>query len=156
MKGRKLTRQEVMKLENGIKVWLDKMSGLDELYNKVSKVYEVRDDEFYNREDETEGGCGIYLDGWAVGDGLIEVYEWLEDGQVVTNKEETIRTYKGSEILAMIEDGTLKDEDIVLDRDGDVWKVEDMKSNDMDYSVAAHVFLNYAPFTVVENKREEV
>lgn len=76
MKGKLLSIEEVKKLKNGIKVWLEKGKDLDYSYDRESKVYEIKGEQFYC---ENESGVNIWTDGLAVSDENIKVYEWKED-----------------------------------------------------------------------------
>lgn len=146
MKGKLLSINETKELKDGTRVWLEKTEGLDCEYNQESKVYQIKNGTFYHKDDSDY--IQIYVDGSAVKHGWVEVYEWIESAPVTYDLQ---KTYKGSEILAMIENEELTDEDVIVDGDGDWWKIEDIKSHKENYKVACSVLLNYAPFTIKEN-----
>ena len=64
-------------------------------------VYSLKDNKYFKH---------VAVDGQ---EDALQIYEYIEDEQAIT-KESTIKTYKGSEILAMIEDGRLHREDILI------------------------------------------
>lgn len=106
MRGKLLSIEEVGRLGNGIKVWLEKGENLDSVYNNESKVYEVKGEKFSCNNETAYEYANIYKDGFAVKGGKIKVYEYLE--------EVIVKEYKGWEILKMIEEGELKPKDKVI------------------------------------------
>jgi hypothetical protein len=84
MKGRQLTLEEVLNLEDGTKVWVEE---LNPRYSDWSGIHKRVLDELIAEKDE-----GIYeiryLDGLG-GDYGIEIYEWIEDELTIPDKIET-------------------------------------------------------------------
>lgn len=63
----------------------------------------------------------------------------------VTEEKIEVKTYKASEIIAMIESGKLELDDKVVDNNYDIWKIKKMDGADL---------INYAPFTISEKEKE--
>ncbi len=111
MKGKLLSYEEVKNLKDGTKVWVeyDFKNGLfDE--NVRSGFELVNDGKLWDYRNIPMKMKYVldYLEKNA-----LQIYEYIEDEQTIT-KESTIKTYKGSEILAMIEDGRLHREDVLI------------------------------------------
>lgn len=84
MKGRKLSLDEVLKLEDGIKVWVEE---LNPRYSDWSGIHKRVLDELIAEKDEMIYEIR-YLDGLG-GDYGIEIYEWVEDELKIPDKIET-------------------------------------------------------------------
>ena len=155
MKGKLLSYEEIQELKIGTKVWLEKDEKLDKWYNKQDKVYIVGGElRRFISEDGEINSTNIYLNGIAVSSGNVRVYEWIEDTDEQTITEETnqSKTYKGSEILAMIENGELKDEDMIIDKDNYPWIIKNFTIEDDEECNPTYTLLNYAPFTIKEKE----
>lgn len=79
MKGRKLTLEEVLNLEDGTKVWVEELDdgykGASDLYKKIKeKLYILNTDMYYDLK------CDFVTP--------IEFYEWVEE-----EKESTLTMY---------------------------------------------------------------
>ena len=71
MKGRKLTLQEVLDLEDGTKVWVEE---LDEEYKEWSRIYTINQEE---RRLYTRKGEFYRFDSYCFEEGDVEFYEWF-------------------------------------------------------------------------------
>ena len=81
MKGKQLSLEEVLNLEDGSKVWVEE---LDEEYRDSSQVYTINKEEkrLYTKRDE------FYRFDYSFEDNSIEFYEWIEDELVIPDQIE--------------------------------------------------------------------
>lgn len=107
MKGRLLSYEEILKLKDWTKVWVEYDK---EKFDTVDGVETVLGNKIINLEDDP---CDRDLMLAWFKEGSLKIYEYIEYEQTITKKS-TTKTYKGSEILAMIEDGRLRREDILI------------------------------------------
>ena len=71
MKGRKLTLEEVLNLDNGSKVWVEE---LDEEHKEFSQIYTI------DQEDRilyTRKGYFYSFDSYSLGHNKVEFYRWI-------------------------------------------------------------------------------
>ena len=80
MKGRKLTLEEVLKLEDGSKVWVEELKDI-----KMSALHIV-DGNYLN--DEEKGDAYCFDDIKLYYKDELEFYEWIEDELVIPDKIE--------------------------------------------------------------------
>jgi hypothetical protein len=142
MKGKLLSYEEIIKLPHGTKVWeeSDCFEGIC-LVNQENK---------YLSEDEDKlDSCGWTFshisDAKSVEEFGIKIYEWFnEDEQPITTNKPEKQTYKGSELIQMIESGLLKDNDIIVDKNFNIFAIENVK----DGTISCGFLFDYAPFTI--------
>lgn len=87
MKGKQLTLQEVLDLEDGTKVWVEET---EEEFEDWSQVYTI------NKKEErlyTKDGQFYKFNSYSFGDKTIEVYEWIEEPEMPypNNMQQTIK-----------------------------------------------------------------
>ena len=80
MKGRKLSLQEVLKLEDGCKVWVEELKDIS-----MSALHTV-DGNYLNDEEKDEAYCFDDIELYYIDE--LEFYEWIED-LVVPDKIKT-------------------------------------------------------------------
>jgi hypothetical protein len=100
MKGKLLSVEEVRRLKDGTKVWIEKLPSLEKDYNQVNKVYTVEGMWFHCSDEIESKYSKIWLDGHAVNQERVKVYEWIDSVPVTYNVQ---KTYKNSEAIAMLE-----------------------------------------------------
>jgi hypothetical protein len=99
MKGKLLSIEEVYNLKTGDKVFIEKTKMLSPLYDCESKVYTVQGEKFENKTDKS---FDTYINGYAVTEGFIKVYEWKDDVEMKSNqisKEELISSLKVGDLI---------------------------------------------------------
>jgi translation initiation factor IF-1 len=127
MKGKQLYRRDILNLKDGDKVWVEYMN----YDNSKDGVETIKEEKSYSSDDRF-----MYLTDMAEEffENNLAVYEYIEETQTEqtitkTDKETNtyIKTYKGSEILAMIDDGRLKDDDTVVGKDGAQYLIKHLR-----------------------------
>lgn len=136
MKGKELTIVEIIKLPHGTKVWNE-----DEYYNGI--CYINQEEEFISYNDDITRG-GWYFDKLLEYKRDYKIYEWIEENTKQPKELEAPepKTYRASEIIAMIEDGKLIDEDTIINKDEEKVDISSIKT--------WGISLYDAPFTIKE------
>lgn len=93
MKGKQLSLQEVLNLEDGSKVWVEE---LNERYSVWSGVHVRKQDELIAEKDEMVYEIN-YLDGLGEDYGL-EIYEWIEDDTPLHKMAQEICNLRGLDL----------------------------------------------------------
>ena len=89
MKGRKLTLEEVLKLEDGTNVWVEE---LDEAYRSSSDLYEKTKERLYILNTD------MYYDLKSDFVTPIEFYEWIDEQSIVNKMSVEICKLRGLDL----------------------------------------------------------
>ena len=81
MKGKKLSLEEVLNLEDGSKVWVEELNDI-----KMSALHIV-DGNYLNDEEKDEAYCFDDIELHYMDE--LEFYEWIEDELIIPDKIET-------------------------------------------------------------------
>ena len=92
MKGKQLSLEEVLNLEDGSKVWVEE---LDEEYRNWSQVYTINKEEkkLYTKRDEF-----YRFDAYCFEDNSIEFYEWIDEQSKVYKMSVEICNLRGLDL----------------------------------------------------------
>lgn len=90
MKGKQLTLQEVLNLEDGSKVWVE------ELKDSNMSALHIVDGNYLNEEEKDEAYCFDDIELYYMDE--LEFYEWIEEETILTKMAQEICNLRGLDL----------------------------------------------------------